>query len=424
MGRIAWKWICSFSALVLVAGGLTMVLALPAAAAEPVLVSPPTISGVAQVGMVLTSTDAVWSQDGFRMGPTSKVWDRCSGTDVSSCVAIGNGSGSYENGKTYTVTTADVGFMLRVCNEFIVTIPSWARYDVWSAPTATVVAGALTLTSTPVPVVSDSTPVAGQALTVNPGTWGPAPVQLTFQWFRGATAIPGATGEQYVVQAADVGSSLKVQVTGSKTGYLSVSKTSAATAVVAKGVVSPTPTPKISDTTPVTDQMLATQSGTWGPGGVILKYQWYRRSPSGKVKSISGATRDTYQVRASDVRYKLRVKVTGSLPGAKSVAKVSAWTSKVAKAKFITAPSPTVSGVVQVGMPLTVAAGTWKPTAKLKYQWYRVSNSGKKTTIRKATKATYTPKAADKGRRLNVRVTAYRSGYVTTTRYSPVTIKV
>jgi hypothetical protein len=409
--------------MLLVAGGLTMVSALPAAAADPVLVSPPTISGVAQVGMVLTGTDAVWSKDGFRLGPTSRVWDRCSGTEVSSCVAIENGSGSYENGKTYTVTTADLGLTLRFYNDWTQTFPYY-RHQVWSDPTAAVAAGALTLTSTPVPVVSDSTPVAGQNLTVNPGTWGPAPVQFTFQWFRGATAISGATDERYLVQAADVGSSLKVQVTGSKTGYVSVSKISAATAVVAKGVVSPTPTPRISDTTPVTDQVLAAKSGTWGPSGVILKYQWYRRSPTGKVKAISRATGDTYQVRASDVRYKLRVKVTGSLPGAKSVAKVSAWTSKVAKAKFITAPSPTVSGVVQVGMPLTVVAGTWEPTAKLKYQWYRVSNSGKKTSIGKATKATYTPKAVDKGRRLKVRVTAYRSGYVTTTRYSPVTIKV
>lgn len=410
--------------MVLVAGGLTMVFALPAAAADPVLVSPPTISGVAQVGMVLTATDAVWLKDGFQLGPTDKVWVRCSDADdVGSCVAILFSDGSRRNINTYTVTTADLGFRLRFYNEWRQISPYYS-YQVWSDPTAAVVAGALTLTSTPVPVVSDSTPVAGQTLTVNPGTWGPAPVQLTFQWFRGATAISGATGERYVVQAADVGSSLKVQVTGSKTDYVSVSKTSAATAVVAKGVVSPAPTPRISDTTPVTDEVLSAQSGTWGPDGVVLKYQWYRRSPSGTVKAISGATGDTYRVRASDVRYKLRVRVTGSLPGAKSVAKVSAWTSKVAKAKFITAPSPTVSGVVQVGMPLTVVAGTWKPTAKLKYQWYRVSSSGKKTTIRKATKATYTPKAADKGRRLRVRVTAYRSGYVTTTRYSPVTIKV
>lgn len=186
-----------------------------------------------------------------------------------------------------------------------------------------------------------------------------------------------------------------------------------------------TPTPKVSDASPVTDQVLSVVPGTWGPSAVTLKCQWYRKSPSGTVRAISGATGEQFKVRASDVGYRLRVKVTGSLSGAKSVSKVSAWTSKVAKAHFNTTPAPTFSGVARVGMPLKVVPGSWDPVpSKYRYQWYRVSSTGKRTAIKKATKAVYTPKASDKGRSLKVRVKAYRAGYVTTTRYSAATTPV
>lgn len=221
--------------------------------------------------------------------------------------------------------------------------------------------------------------------------------------------------------------------TRTKSGYATVTRTSKPTTTVTSNEPpTPTPTPvhgavtAISDTTPVTDQLLTALPGTWSPDGVTLKYQWYRRSPSGQMRSISGATAQTLTVKASDVKYRLRVKVTGTLTGVKSVSKYSAWTSKAAKAKFTAAPTPVVPGGLRVGVPLTVTPGSWEPAAKLKYQWYRVSGSGKKTAIRKATKPTYTPKAADKGRRLRVRVRvkAYRAGYVTNTRYSASTSKV
>jgi hypothetical protein len=194
-------------------------------------------------------------------------------------------------------------------------------------------------------------------------------------------------------------------------------------AVAADGVIT-SATPKVSDRTPVTEQVLTAIPGSWGPDGVAVSYRWYRKSSSGTVRVIEGATGETYVVRPSDVRYRLRVKVTGTLPAAKAISRYSSWTSKVAKAKFATAPTPTITGVAQVSAPLTVAPGTWEPTAKLDYKWYRVSSSGKKTAIKKATKATYTPKATDKGLRLKVRVKAYRAGYVTTIRYSANTSRV
>ena len=47
------------------------------------------------------------------------------------------------------------------------------------------------------PKVSDTTPVVGQELTAIPGAWGPEPVSFSYQWFKGSTAIGGATSATY-----------------------------------------------------------------------------------------------------------------------------------------------------------------------------------------------------------------------------------
>ena len=96
-------------------------------------------------------------------------------------------------------------------------------------------------TNTAPPTISDTTPQSGQALTAANGTWtGDAPITFTYQWQRcnasGAScvAIAGATAQTYTVQAVDVGSTLRVAVTGRNTVGSSTA-TSAATAAVTRG---------------------------------------------------------------------------------------------------------------------------------------------------------------------------------------------
>ena len=276
------------------------------------------------------------------------------------------------------------------------------------------------LTKTPIPVISGS-PRVGATLIADPGQWEPAKVSLTYQWYRGASLITGAASRFYLVAAEDLGLTLSVRVTGSKSGYVSVTKASAPSAPVTRGVLALEP--RVSDTTPAVDQVLTASGGT--PASASWKYQWYRRSASGKTSKISGATKQDYKVKPSDRGYRLRVSISGSAPGYTSVKeKVSAWTAKVSTAHFAAAPAPLVSGVARVSMRLTAAAGTWSPSASLKYQWYRVSSSGKNTAIRGATKSSYVPTNSDKGRRLKLRVQGSRSGYETTSRYSALTAKI
>ncbi|MDQ1059765.1 hypothetical protein QFZ23_003666 [Arthrobacter globiformis] len=85
---------------------------------------------------------------------------------------------------------------------------------------------------TAVPSITGAATV-GSTLQANTGTWGPAPVTMSFQWFSNGVAIVGANLPTYTVKAADAGKSLTVTVTGSKAGFPTVSRTSAAVAAPA-----------------------------------------------------------------------------------------------------------------------------------------------------------------------------------------------
>lgn len=78
-----------------------------------------------------------------------------------------------------------------------------------------------------------------------------------------------------------------------------------------------------------------------------------------------------------------------------------------------------IGGTPQVGTMLTANPGSWTPSPTLSYQWYAggVAISG-------ATARTYTPVAADYGKRLTVRVTAKRSGYASVAVTTPATAAV
>jgi alpha-tubulin suppressor-like RCC1 family protein len=91
---------------------------------------------------------------------------------------------------------------------------------------------------TPTPSFS-GTAAVGSTLTAVPGTWD-AGVSFSYQWKRAGVVIPSATGSTYVIQNDDAGKTLTVVVTGSKAGFVSVSKTSASTSSVLLAGLVPT----------------------------------------------------------------------------------------------------------------------------------------------------------------------------------------
>jgi hypothetical protein len=65
----------------------------------------------------------------------------------------------------------------------------------------------------------DGSAAVGQTLRGGDGRWSAAPETTSRQWLRNGTAIPGATGSEYRVTAADVGAKLSSQVTAAADGY-------------------------------------------------------------------------------------------------------------------------------------------------------------------------------------------------------------
>lgn len=348
----------------------------------------PTISGTARVGSPLTVSIGTWSPDPSYLDIR---WYRVSST--GSVEAIEEG---YE--QTYTPTSADLGFRLQV--EVTGFEEGYRTTTRTSAPTAAV--DGLTA---PTPTIT-GTAAVGSVLTANPGTWGPAPVTLAYQWYRSGTAITGATAQTYTLTGTDLGTTITVEVTGSKTGYATTSKTSAATAAVLNSFTT-APTPTITGTTAV-GYTLTASPGTWAPAPDSLGYQWYRAGVA-----ISGATTSAYKLTSLDQGKAITVRVTAAKAGYLSTAKTSAATGAI-RGVYSTAPTPTVSGTKAVGYTLTANAGTWSPTpTSFTYQWYRGT-----TAISGATLRTYKLTSYDKGKVVKVKVTPVLTGYYSPGKYS------
>jgi hypothetical protein len=252
----------------------------------------PSISGTAVVGSTLTAVTGTWN-DGVAF---SYQWLRAG-------VQIGNGTSS-----TYKVKNADVGQKLKVQ-----VTGSLAGYTSATETSAGVLA-VQKLALTPKPTISGAA-TTGSTLSAQAGTWD-AGVTLSYKWLRGTTPITGATGETYVLTGADLSQQITVAVTGSKSGYGSVTETSAAV-VPSAGTLTLTPKPTIAGTA-TTGSTLKAKPGTWN-AGVQLSYQWYLAGAP-----IVGATSKTYLLTSDDVGKKVKVEVMGSLLGYTSVTKSSA----------------------------------------------------------------------------------------------------
>lgn len=192
-----------------------------------------------------------------------------------------------------------------------------------------------------IPMISGTLQV-GNTLTVTAGTWTPADITATYQWFRDEGPIAGATASTYTLTAADEGKTLVVLVNASKPGYqdrINMSNTVgpilAAAAPAPGPVVAPAPVPAPA---PATAPVISFSKkidvvGSLTVGSTLklknfkalvsrttvsYKIQWYAGS-----KKIKKAT-------------KPKLKVTKALKGKKIFVKVSATvgsTTKTVKVK-------------------------------------------------------------------------------------------
>ena len=81
----------------------------------------------------------------------------------------------------------------------------------------TVESGAAAPVAKAAPTIAGAAKV-GSTLKAKPGSWKPKDVTFEYQWLRNGEPISGATGTQYKVTSADVGTALSVRVTATEAG--------------------------------------------------------------------------------------------------------------------------------------------------------------------------------------------------------------
>ncbi|MFF2451507.1 hypothetical protein [Isoptericola sp. NPDC058082] len=371
------------------AASASVVVAADGAVAEGELVAQaPTISGTAAFGQTLTADAGAWEPAATLTYQWWRGHDPVSGATTP----------------TYTLTAADLGRTIAVTVSGAA--DGYASRTLTSERTAAVVAAGL---STGTPTISGTVRV-GSKVTAKPGTWT-SKTTLSYQWYASGTKISGATASTYTPSSSLKGRTLTVRVTGTKSGYTTVTRTSAGTKV-APGVLS-APRPTIKGTVKV-GSTVSVSRGTWKPGATTYRYQW---KISGRT--IPGATRSTYTIPSRYAGRTLTVSVTGSRSGYATRTVTSSGASVLRVYSRTSAPQ--VSGTVRVGSTLKVSSkGTWSPApTSWKYQW-----KANGTAIKGATRSSFTLTSAQHGKTITVTVSGVRRGYATSSRTSAATAKV
>lgn len=226
---------------------------------------------------------------------------------------------------------------------------------------------------------------------------------ISYQWYRGSTAISGATKQHYTLGASDIGKRVTLKVVGKTTGYYNTPSNvvwyddSIAGKIVQGGVLDTGTVQIDNSTTPLKAKLVS-----WLTPSVSYSYQWLRNGAA-----ISGATASTYTPSVTDNGKLISVKVT---------ARKSGFTTRTATSEalnvtlaFENVPSVNASDVPRVGQLVTAdlpSPGFDTTGLVWTYQWYR---SG--TAITGKTASAYTLSSYDLGKTITVRVVARKPGF-------------
>jgi hypothetical protein len=194
-------------------------------------VEPPTVTGTARVGELLTAHNGTWDN-----APTTfrYRWLRCNQLG-NSCVLLS------ADGQTYRLGQTDVGHTLRVR---VTAVNADGATSARSEQSDVVASTAPPLDNTSRPTITGEARV-GKELVASEGTWTGSPTSFAFQWQRcdidavACVDVLGATGRSYGVRLADLGFRLRVQVTATREGR--------------SGTANSVPTAVVQPTTPVTN---------------------------------------------------------------------------------------------------------------------------------------------------------------------------
>ena len=398
----------------------------------------PAVSGTAQQGDTLTTTNGSWTGS-----PTSYAyqWQDCN-TSGASCSTISGATSS-----SYTLASGDVGHTIRVA---VTATNAGGSTSATSAQTATVSA-APAPSNTAVPAVS-GTAQQGDTLTTTNGSWTGSPTSYAYQWqdcnTSGASCstISGATSSSHTLASSDVGDADRVVVSACNTSGCGPATSAQTATVSAAPAPSSTGVPVVSGTAQQGDT-LSTTNGSWTGSPTSYSYQWQDcDSSGGSCSGISGASSSSYTLASSDVGGTVRSVVTatnanGSTSADSAVSGVVAASGGSGgsgapvntvqpyfTASTVNGSDSCTAGCAIQGQQLSVTTGSWSnsPTSYT-YQWNDcttkdaqppTTGSCSNATGAGATANTYTVGASDVGKALVPIVTATNAAGSTSTTVS------
>ncbi|WP_336660866.1 sunset domain-containing protein [Leucobacter sp. USHLN153] len=158
--------------------------------------------------------------------------------------------------------------------------------------------------------------LVGSKLTAKPGTWTSG-TKFSYQWYANGKAISKAQKSTFKVTNSQRDKAITVKITGKKSGYTTVAKTSSPIKKVPRSA-----TPAISGTKTLGSTLTA-KTGTWSKG-TKFTYRWYANGTLVK----SGAS-SKLKLTSSHLGKSIKVKVTGKKGGYTTATTTSKATANI-----------------------------------------------------------------------------------------------
>lgn len=298
----------------------------------------PEIDGLAKVGSVLTSTRGTWKPNDVAV---DYQW--------------------LADGEPIRGATTSSLRLTRKRLDQVITVaataskPGFPERTVRSQATEAVLPG--TLKNVDAPTVSGEVQV-DHSVSLDTGTWSPAPDGLAVVWMADGQPVEGADGGTTLALTPDlVGTRISASVSATRAGYDPVTVSSAPTEPVAPGTFTVTTLPRIEGTVTF-GQVLTVDPGVYTPSDATVSVQWLRDGAP-----IEGANATSYQIQNVDLGSRLSVRVTLTRSGYVTQAADSSETVPVKSDPFVRVQvlrlHHRVRLVVSVEAPgVDVAAGT------------------------------------------------------------------
>jgi hypothetical protein len=380
-------------------GALAVLGAGPASAAEFTVDGGPSVPGSAYLGQAVTV-----SLDAMTISPTP------ASVEVNWFWVDGTPRVDDPTDLQYVPTAADVGKTLYA--QVWLHGPSGEAYVAYSNWTGAVAVPGFA--SVPALTVTGSG-VVGSPLTVEEasGSWSPAPESLAYVWFRypSGTQVAQGTGPAaatYTPTTDDIGSTLWVRVTATRTGTVTNVQDSTASTTVHLGSFDGVGRPTVTGSGTVGTPFTATFDATGvTPSPASVTFQWFTTDGT----PLAGADSATFVPGLDLVGRPLYVQATLTAPGHQPYQTLgSDYTRTVSLASFTPGAAPVVVGRNVLGGSLTATLDddAWSPRpTSLTYQWFAADG----TPLAGADTATLVPTPALVGTSVYVVTTAHADGH-------------